>query len=144
MKKFIAIMILGITLISLTGCGGKTKENKEINPKTEQSQTETSTSNKESTEEKKPKESSKDTESKSSSENETDKEKVSDDPQAPAKDSTVRTESGSQTDLSKARIALYQASVDSHTISDDKLLELWENASNESEFIKAVQKYLDK
>lgn len=93
MKKFIAIMILGITLISLTGCGndssGKTKENKEINPKTEQSQTET------------------------------DKEKVSDDPQAPAKDSTVRTESGSQTDLSKARIALYQASVDSHTISDD-------------------------
>lgn len=132
-------MILGITLISLTGCGndssGKTKENKETNPKTEQSQTETSTSNKES---------SKDTESKSSSENETDKEKVSDDPQAPAKDSTVRTESGSQTDLSKARIALYQASVDSHTISDDKLLELWENASNESEFIKAVQKYLDK
>lgn len=157
MKKLTIAIIFGVALVGLSGCGGKdtnatksdtsdskdkveqvsksssiAKESKDIVKNAPDNEKDTVASSSED----KPKEQTKDTQP------EVSKEKVSDDPQSPFEDHTVRTESGSKTDLSKARIVLYQAGVDSYPVSDDKILELWKSATSEEEFLKLIQDYL--
>ena len=61
---------------------------------------------------------------------------MSPDPQAPEADHTVRTKSGSTTDLGQARIALYEAGIDSHSMTDDDILTVWERSKDKEEFVK--------
>lgn len=153
MKKLTIAVILGVALVGLSGCGGKDTNTTESDTSHSKDKIEqvskTSSVEKENTDNKKnipdvksDTDDSSTTDESKSSDPEVSKEKVSDDPQAPVKDHTIRTESGSQEDLSKARITLYQAGIDSYPISDDKVLEFWKSKSDKEEFIKEIQNYL--
>lgn len=150
MKKISIVAILVVSLIGLSGCGNKQTEKQsqkdsstevaKSKESTKQSSTETSKSDAsvEQSKSEMPKTTT------SEDKKDTTDSKVSTDPQAPQSDHTVRTESGSKTDLAQARIALYQAGVDSHTMTDDEILSIWERSKNTDDFVKNVKEFLMK
>lgn len=55
---------------------------------------------------------------------------------------TLRTESGQTTELGQARLSLYEAMIDSHTLSDDEVLKEWKQHQNVSEFREVIKETL--
>ena len=64
--------------------------------------------------------------------------------QAPQSNATLRTESGQATELGKARLALYQAAIDSHQLTDEQVLTIWKNSDDVSKFRNTVTSILKK
>jgi hypothetical protein len=53
---------------------------------------------------------------------------------------TVKTSDAQASDLTQARLMLYQAGIDSSSISDEQILEYWEAAQKQKiDFVKYVQ-----
>ena len=149
MKKLATIFLLGVSLIVLVGCGGKNSSTNKTDTsdnsqgKTEQTSKETSknsTTNKgEEAKEVSPDDGSK-TDSSTTAES-----KVSDDPQAPKSDNTIRDEKGSETSLGQARITLYEAGIDSSSIDDETIVAMWDSSKgNKEAYIQSVKEYLGK
>ncbi len=148
MKKISVLTLIVVSAFGLAGCEKKETKNQsqkdsstavvKSKESTEKSDTATSKSNA-STEQPK---SEKPQQSTSQATTSTEPSKVSPDPQAPEEDHTIRTESGSTTDLGQARIALYEVGIDSHSMSDDEILNIWERSNNKEEFIKNVKEFL--
>ena len=58
----------------------------------------------------------------------------------PSSNETVKTSDVQGSDLTKARLSLYEAGVDSSSISDEQLLKYWDEAKKEKiDFVKYVQ-----
>ena len=58
----------------------------------------------------------------------------------PSSNQTVKTSDVQDSDLTKARLSLYEAGVDSSSISDEQLLKYWDEAKKEKiDFVKYVQ-----
>ena len=58
----------------------------------------------------------------------------------PSSNETVKTSDVQGSDLTKARLSLYEAGVDSSSISDEQLLIYWDEAKKEKvDFVKYVQ-----
>ena len=58
----------------------------------------------------------------------------------PSSNETVKTSDVQGSDLTKARLSLYEAGVDSSSISDEQLLIYWDEAKKEkADFVKYVQ-----
>ena len=58
----------------------------------------------------------------------------------PSSNETVKTSDVQGSDLTKARLSLYEAGVDSSSISDEQLLKYWDEAKKEkADFVKYVQ-----
>ncbi len=61
----------------------------------------------------------------------------------PSSNETVKTSDVQGSDLTKARLSLYEAGVDSSSISDEQLLKYWDEAKKEKlDFVKYVQSKL--
>ena len=143
MKKISVVVLLVVSMLGLSGCGNHQTNNK---PQTDSStvagrskeSTETSKSDV-SADQSKPEQIQESTSKDSTS---TEASKVSPDPQAPEADHTIRTESGSTTDLGQARIALYEAGIDSHSMTDNEILTVWERSKDKDEFVKNVKELL--
>ncbi len=61
----------------------------------------------------------------------------------PSSNETVKTSDVQGSDLTKARLSLYEAGVDSSSISDEQLLIYWDEAKKEkADFVKYVQSKL--
>ncbi|EKF52522.1 hypothetical protein [Lactococcus garvieae] len=119
MKKYILLLIVGLTMLNLTACQKSEKT-------TEYSQS-TSTEKKSSTS----------PSSSSDSEN-------SSKPSSSSKES-IHTSEGSESNLGKARIAIYQAGIDSSALSDEDVLRLWNrSAKDKVDFISLVKEELAK
>lgn len=59
---------------------------------------------------------------------------------APISDNTVKTSEVQGDDLTKARLALYEAGIDSSDISDDQLLDYWQDAQTKDvDFVAYIQ-----
>lgn len=138
MKKLATVLLLGVTLIMLVGCVGKDSSTNKADTsdksqdKTEQTSKETSKSHtvKESDEEK---DEGKTETTFETEESKTGESKVLDDPQAPKVDNTLRDEKGSETSLGRARIALYEAGIDSSSIDDETILAMWNSSKGSKE-----------
>ena len=143
MKKISVVVLLVVSMLGLSGYGNHQTNNK---PQTDSStvagkskeSTETSKSDV-SADQSKPEQIQESTSKDSTS---TEASKVSPDPQAPEADHTIRTESGSTTDLGQARIALYEAGIDSHSMTDNEILTVWERSKDKDEFVKNVKELL--
>lgn len=58
----------------------------------------------------------------------------------PSSNETVKSADAQGSDLTKARLSLYEAGVDSSSISDEQLLKYWDEAKKEKrDFVKYVQ-----
>ncbi len=61
----------------------------------------------------------------------------------PSSNQTVKTSDVQGSDLTKARLSLYEAGVNSSSISDEQLLKYWDEAKKEKlDFVKYVQSKL--
>lgn len=139
MKKISVIALLLVSLFGLSGCGNQ-QTNKQPQKDSSTVKSDTATSKSDASVEQSKSEKNQETTSKDNTS--TEASKVSPDPQAPEADHTVRTESGSTTDLGQARIALYEVGIDSHSMTDDDILTVWERSKDKEEFVKNVKEYL--
>lgn len=142
MKKLVVIFLLGISFLGLSGCNHEATEKQ--SPK--QSSSELPKSEK-STEQSKPDKTKESTSPKETTPEKSDRAedaKVSDDPQAPKSEDTVRTEEGRTTDLGKARIILYEAGIDSHSLTNEEILGIWKRSQGTKDFVKNVKEVLAK
>lgn len=148
MKKISVIALLLVSLLGLSGCGNQQtnkqpqKDSSTVAGKSKESTVKSDTATSKSDASVEQSKSEKNQESTRKDNTSTEASKVSPDPQAPEADHTVRTESGSTTDIGQARIALYEAGIDSHSMTDDDILTVWERSKDKEEFVKNVKEYL--
>ncbi len=130
MKRISILFLLSIGLMSLSGCNHRDTDKSKVS---EEPQTA------ESTEKSKEKPEQKSTPSEQNKSSES-----SEEVEKPKSENTIRDEKGSTSDLGKARIALYEAGIDSHTLTDDEVLTVWKKSKTNEEFIKNIRQLLEK
>lgn len=142
MKKLVVIFVLVISFWGLSGCNHEATEKQ--SPKQSGSEMSKSEKSTEQSESDKTKESTSTKETAPEKSEGAENSKVSDDPQAPKSDDTIRTEEGRATDLGKARIILYEAGIDSHSLTNEEILRIWKRSQGTKDFVKNIREVLAK
>lgn len=130
MKKISSILLMTVVLFGLTACSKTQKKETTSSSKPSNSQhsSPSSTSTSESQN------------SQTSTQQSSTEERSSETPPSTSSSKSIHTKEGSESDLGKARLTLYQEGIDSSSISDEKLIELYNKADGDKENFIALVK----